>query len=86
MHVIEAIKNGILTITPKEYYANEVYGVDRYCYDLFSNNSLSNTVMNMFNEEDNITNKILAQQRYLRENEMNKFNNVVNIFAEVLDV
>jgi hypothetical protein len=86
LHVIEAIKNGILTITPKEYYANEVYGIDRYCYELFSNNSLSNTVMNIINDEDIITDKILAQQRYLRENEMSKFNNVVDVFAEVLNV
>ncbi len=86
LHVIEAIKNGILTITPKEYYANEVYGEDRYCYELFSDKSLSNTIMNILNDEDVITNKILVQQRHLRENEMNKFNNVIDIFSEVLNV
>ena len=58
LHVIEAIKNGILTITPNEYYANEVYGEDQYCYELFSDKSLSNTIMNILNDEDIITNKI----------------------------
>ena len=86
LHVIEAIKNGILTITPKEYYANEVYGEDRYSYELFSDKSLSNTIMNILNDEDVITNKILVQQRHLKENEMNKFNNVIDIFSEVLNV
>lgn len=86
LHVIEAIKNGVLTITPKEHYANEVYGIDRYCYELFVNNSLSNTVIDIVNDEDIVTDKILAQQRYLRESEMSKFNNVVDVFTEVLNV
>ena len=86
MHVIEAIKNGILTITPKEHYASEVYGIDRYCYELFSKDSLSNAVIKILNDENIIVNKILAQQRYLRKNEMNKFNNVVDVLTEVLNV
>ena len=52
----------------------------------FSNNSLSNTVMNIFNDENIITKKILSQQRYLRENEMNKIKNVIDVFEEVLNV
>ena len=86
LHVIEAIKNGVLTITPKEYYANEVYGKDRYSYELFTNNSLSNAVMKIIIDENIITGKIVSQQKYLRENEMRKFNSVVDVFKEVLNV
>ena len=36
--------------------------------------------------KDIITDTILAQQKYLRENEMSKFNNVLEVFMEVLNV
>jgi len=86
LHVIEAIMNGVVTITPNEDYAQEVYGEQRYSYELFDSNSLSKTVTDVINGKDNITDTILAQQIYLRENEMSKFNNIVDVFREVLNV
>lgn len=85
LHVVEAIQHGILTITPNENYANEVYGKCRYNYELFDHNSLSKTVMDMFNDESVIPNKIVSQQVYLRENEMSKFNSIVDVFSEILN-
>ena len=86
LHVIEATRNGLVTITPNEDYAKEVYGTEGYRYDLFDINSFSQTVKNVIREKDSIKDTILIQQKYLRENEMNKFDNIVDVFREVLDV
>jgi hypothetical protein len=86
LHVVEAIKNGVVIITPNEDYANEVYGKDRYSYELFDSNSLSKTVMNVINDKKVISSRVLSQQVYLRANEIRKFNNIVDVFGEVLDV
>lgn len=84
LHVIEAIKHGIVTITPNEDYAAEVYGPHRFGYDLFDPSSLSWAVRNIISNEGTLSNVILAQQQYLKENEMTKFNNIIDVFDDVL--
>lgn len=87
LHVIEAIKNGILTITPNEDYAREVYGPNRYGYDLFDISSFCKTFRNIITDDNEIIEKkILFQQKYLRENEMTKFNKIDDVFKEVFNV
>ena len=84
LHVIEAIKHGIVTITPNEDYAAEVYGTLRFVYDLFDPSSLSSAVRNIVSNEGTLSNVILAQQQYLKENEATKFNNIIDVFDDVL--
>lgn len=86
LHVIEAIKNGVITVTPNEEYANDVYGTRCYSYDLFNMNSFSKTILNMLNDKEKVEETILSQQKYLKENEMKKFTNIVDVFREVLNV
>jgi len=86
LHVLEAIKNGVVTITPKENYAQEVYGAQRYSYDLFDTNSLFKTILDIISDKDIVTDAISTQQKYVRENEMSKFDNIIDVFSEVLNV
>lgn len=86
LHVLEAISNGIVTITPNESYALEVYGKQRYSYDLFDAKSLSKTVLEIINDQDAVVKTISAQQKYVRENEMTKFDNIIDVFSDVLNV
>ena len=86
LHVVEGIRNGVVTITPNEDYAEVVYGKKRYCYELFDVNSLCKTITGMVKDADIITDTIMVQQKYLRENEMSKFKNIVAVFREVLNV
>jgi len=86
LHVLEAIKNGVVTITPKENYAQEVYGTQCYSYDLFDTIFLSKTISDIISDKDIVTDAISAQQKYVRENEMSKFDNVIGVFSEVLNV
>jgi glycosyltransferase involved in cell wall biosynthesis len=86
LHVLEAIKNGVVTITPNENYAQEVYGKQRYSYNLFDMNSLSKTILNIISDQDTVKDAISAQQKYVIENEMSKFDNIIDVFNEVLNV
>jgi len=86
LHVLEGIKNGVVTITPNEDYAQEVYGKHRYSYELFDMTSLIKTVTDVINDKHNITDTILAQQKYLRENEQSKLKNTAEIFREMMNV
>ena len=84
LHVIEGIKHGLITITPNEDYAAEVYGSFGFVYELFYPSSLSSAVRNIFSNDGSLSTIILAQQQYLRENEMTKFNNIIDIFDDLL--
>jgi hypothetical protein len=87
LHVIEAIKNGIATITPNEYYAIDVYGKNRYAYDLFDIDSFRKTVKKFMNDEGSIIKQnILLQQEHLKLNEMSKLSKIDEVFKEVLHV
>jgi hypothetical protein len=86
LHVLEGIKNGVVTITPNEDYAQEVYGKHRYSYELFDIISLIKTVTDVINDKHNITDTILAQQKYLRANEKSKLKNTAEVFREMMNV
>ena len=86
LHVIEGIKNGVITIAPDEEYANAVYGKNRLKYSLFDNNSLLNTINSVIDCGESFDKKIFSQQCYLKINEGNKFKNINDVFNEVLNV
>jgi hypothetical protein len=86
LHVIEGIKNGIITITPDENYANVVYGKNIVKYGLFNNDSLLKTIMSVINYEGSHKNKILFLQDDLRRSEMDKHESVLDIFDEAVNV
>ena len=86
LDVIEAIKNGVVTVTPEQGYASEVYGDSGFSYNLFDKDSLFKTIMAVVSYNKSHSSKILSQQEYLRENEMSKFKNIVAVFREILNV
>ena len=86
LHVIEGIKNGIITIAPDEKYANAVYGENMLTYELFNKDDLSKTIMTVINCKKSYSEKILSIQDDLRQSEMSKFSNILDVFNEVLNV
>ncbi len=86
LHVIEGIKNGIITIVPDEEYSNSVYGDNIIKYELFNTKSLLNSIFNIIKEEVNCENYILTLQNDLKINEKNKYKNIIEIFKEVNNV
>jgi hypothetical protein len=86
LHITEGIKNGIITIAPNEEYTHAVYGRNMFKYELFNKNSLSNTIMTVINYKDSYNDNILSVQEDLRQSEMRKFNNILDVFDEVVSV
>jgi hypothetical protein len=86
LHVIEGIKNGIITIAPDEEYANTVYGENMFKYELFNKNSLSSTIMTVINCKESYGDTILSIQDDLRKSEVSKFGNILDVFDEVINV
>jgi len=86
LHVIEGIKNGVVTIAPDEKYANTVYGKNMFKYELFNKNSLVRTIMSAVNYKESYSEKILSIQDDLRQSEMSKFGSILEVFNEVINV
>jgi hypothetical protein len=86
LHIIDGIKNGVITIVPGEEYANTVYGENMFKYELFNKNSLSNTIMTVINCKESYSEKILSIQDDLRQSEMSKFGSILDVFDEVINV
>jgi hypothetical protein len=86
LHVIEGIKNGVITIAPDEDYANIVYGENMFKYELFNKISLSNTIMNVINYNESYSDRILSIQDDLRQSEMSKFGSILDVFDKVVNV
>jgi len=86
LHVVEAIKNGVLVIVPNEDYANLVYGSQMFSYKLFSNNSLVNTIMDIINQEVNFDEILLNLQSDLKDIEMRKHRNIEEVFDRIQNV
>jgi hypothetical protein len=86
LHVLEGIKNGVITITPDELYANTVYGGNMFQYELFNKDSLVDTIMSVINCKESYSENILTIQDDLRKSEMNKFSSILDVFDEVLNV
>lgn len=85
LHVIEAVQNGILTITPNEKYAKSVYGQDITTYKLFDATTLADSIKKLSLLTSNeIEDKIIKNQNYLLKNEKSKIQSVEEIFDSVL--
>jgi hypothetical protein len=86
LHVIEGIKNGVITIAPDEEYSNTVYGENMFTYELFNKISLSNCIMTVINYNESYSDRILSIQDDLRQSEMSKFGSILDVFDEVVNV
>ncbi|ADN09540.1 glycosyltransferase [Sulfurimonas autotrophica] len=85
LHVVEAVQNGVLAISPEEAYAKSVYGRNMPTYKLSDIDSFLDTVKEIvLLDNNNIKDIILSNQRYLIKNEKTKYKSVVDIFDEIL--
>lgn len=85
LHVIEAIQSGIISIVPNEIYSKKVYGEDIQTYELFDYISLVNKIeeISLLNNND-IKDIILKNKKFLLNNENLKFNNIIEVFSEIV--
>ena len=86
LHVIEGIKNGVITIAPDEEYANTVYGENMFKYKLFNKDSLLDAIMSVMNYKESYSKKILSLQDNLRQSEASMFGSILDVFDEVINV
>jgi hypothetical protein len=86
LHVIEGIKNGVITIAPNESYARTVYGDNMILYDTLNSDSLLNTIQVILKSNSPHSELILSLQDRLKKSEMAKHHNILDIFKEVLNV
>jgi glycosyltransferase involved in cell wall biosynthesis len=86
LHVIEAIKKGVVPIVPDEEYSQSVYGSKILSYKLFNAKSLLNSILSIIQNKINTNNYIQRLQNDLIKSENSKYNNIVNIFQKVIDV
>jgi hypothetical protein len=86
LHVVEAIKSGVVTIVPAEKYSFSVYGKNILNYELFDTESLLNTILSIINEKIDVKTYIKTLQSDLRSNENKKYKSVVDLFEKVVDV
>ena len=84
LHVIEAIKNGVLTIVPHEEYSLSVYGDQVFKYNLFNNDSLISVIMMILESESSFKDKILLMQNDLKKSEMSKYRSILDVFEGVI--
>ncbi len=86
LHVIEGIKNGVITIAPNENYARTVYGDNMILYDTLNSESLLNKIHDVLESDSPHSELILSLQDRLKKSEMTKHGNILDIFKEVLNV
>jgi hypothetical protein len=86
LHVIEGIKNGVITIAPNENYARTVYGDNMILYDTLNSESLLNKIHDVLESDSPHSELILSLQDRLKKSEMTKHSNILDIFKEVLNV
>ena len=86
LHVIDGIKNGVITIAPNESYARTVYGDNMILYDTLNSDSLLNAIRVVLENDSAHSELILSLQDRLKKSEMIKYHNIVDIFQEVLNV
>lgn len=86
LHVVEGIKNGIITIAPDEDYSKAVYGKNILTYKLFDSKSLLNLIVSIIKTPFNTKSYILTLQNDLKETENNKYKSIIDIFEKVVNV
>ena len=85
LHVIEAVQSGILAIVPSEKYSLDVYGNDILTYKLFDVDTISNTIKSICLASNNqIEDIIVKNQQYLIKNENTKYQNILEIFDQIV--
>lgn len=83
LHVVEAIKNGILVLVPNEPYSQDVYGQDVSKYELYNINSAIDEIFRVIKLSTNeIKDKIHNCQSHLISTEKKKF----KTFFEIIDI
>jgi len=83
LHVIEAIKKGVIPIVPDEKYSRSVYGSHILTYKLFDTKSLLNMIFSIIKGEINCEKNIMILQNDLKINENSKYKNIVKIFDNI---
>jgi len=86
LHVVEAIKKGVLPIVPSEEYSYSVYGENIVTYELFDGKSLLNTILSIIKNKIDIRSNRLTLQTDLKNSENKKYKSIVDIFQKVIDV
>jgi hypothetical protein len=86
LHVIEGIRNGVITIAPNEHYSREVYGDEMFLFDTLNAKSLFNVIKVIIKSDCSHSELILLLQDRLKRNEMIKHNNILDVFNEVINV
>ena len=86
LHVIEAIKKGVLVIVPDERYSDSVYGNSIIKYELFDTKSLLNSIFSIIEDKIDINTNIVTLQSDLKSCENKKYKSVVEIFQRIVDV
>lgn len=84
LHVIEALKNGVVSITPDEKYSIEVYGEQSLRYKLFNSDSLFNKILETTQGKIDIKKNIAEQHEGLIQRERKKYNNILDVFKKIL--
>lgn len=84
LHIIEGIKNGIITIAPSEEYSSSVYGENIIKYDLFNTKSLLNSILSIIEDKIDYKKYMITLQNDLKSSENSKYKNIVDIFTKVL--
>ena len=86
MHVIDGIKNGVITIAPNEDYARTVYGDSMNLYDTLNSDSLLNVIQVVLKSEGLHSELILSLQDRLKKSEAAKCHNILDVFKRVVNV
>ena len=84
LHVIEALKNGVVSITPDEKYSIEVYGEQSLRYKLFNSDSLFNKILETTQGKIDIKKNMAEQLEGLIQRERKKYNNILDVFKKIL--
>ena len=86
LHVIDGIKNGVITIAPNEDYARTVYGDSMNLYDTLNSDSLLNVIQVVLKSEGLHSELILSLQDRLKKSEAAKCHNILDVFKRVVNV
>jgi len=86
LHVIDGIKNGVITIVPDEEYSNAVYGENMFKFKLYNKNSLLQEIMSVLDYKESFSKRILSLQDELKKSEEGKYTNILDLFDEVINV
>ena len=86
LHIVEGIKNGVITIAPNESYSQDVYGENMIKYELFNIGSLCDATLDLIREDVDHNIYIKSLQDDLKKSEKLKYQNILEIFDEVLNV